>query len=216
MVRFNYNYSDYLCNLTHWLKGMFRVDNGLENPEKMPEAEVSLRLALYLIRNKLVSSDVLVALDGAQIKTGNTIHFHINEFLQDNNCVRAGSSQGWQGLYKVDNYEYALKIHSNPGKGDVVTKLFTGNGLRVECKKGPLVNSKSSQEYPLLREALGQLLTVNEYDENDRLAVAVPDSLKFRDLTSSWRNAPLIHKLQLGFLLISRNGEVSGLHYLLH
>ena len=158
----------------------------------------------------------MVALDGAQIKTGNTIHFHIYEFLQDNNCVRLGSSQGWQGLYKIDNYEHALKIHSNPGKGDVVTKLFTGNGLRVECKKGPLINSKSSQEYPLLREALGQLLTINEYDENDRLAVAVPNSPKFKDLTSNWRNAPLIHKLTLGFILVSRNGDVEGLEYLLH
>lgn len=37
------------------------MDTDLENPEKMPEAEVSLRLALFLIRNKLVSSDVSVA-----------------------------------------------------------------------------------------------------------------------------------------------------------
>ena len=198
------------------LEGMFKkVDKDLENPEKMPEAEVSLRLAVFLLRSKLVSSDVSVALDGAQIKTGNTIHFHIYEFLQRNNCEKFGSNQGWQGLYKVDDCEHALIIHSNPGKGDVVTKLMTGNGLRVECKKGPLVRSKSSQEYPLLREALGQLLTISECEENDRLAVAVPNSQKFKDLTSSWRNAPLIHKLQLGFLLVSRNGEVDGLDYLL-
>ena len=96
-----------------------------------------------------------------------------------------------------------------------MTRLLTGNGLHVECKKGPLGKSKSSQEYPLLREALGQLLTINEYDENDRLAVAVPNSPKFKELTSSWRNAPLIHKLHLGFLLVSRNGDVEGLDYLL-
>ncbi len=133
----------------------------MENQEKMPEAEVSLRLALFLLRNKLVSTDVSVALDGAQIKTGNTIHFHIYEFLQRNNCEKVGSSQGWQGLYKIASTDHALIIHSNPGKGDVVSTLITGHGLRVECKKGPLTRSKSSQEYPLLREALGQLLTIN-------------------------------------------------------
>jgi len=89
------------------------------------------------------------------------------------------------------------------------------HGLRVECKKDTLIKSKSSQEYPLLREALGQLLTINECDENDRLAVAVLNSPKFKELTSKWRNAPLIHKLQLGFLLVSSNGEVDGIDYLL-
>jgi hypothetical protein len=41
---------------------------------KMPEAEVSLRLAIHLIENNLTISDVDVAIDGAQVKTTNTIH----------------------------------------------------------------------------------------------------------------------------------------------
>ena len=67
----------------------------MEEHQKMPEAEVSLRLALFLLRNKLVSADVSVALDGAQVKTGNIIHFPIYEFLQSNNCKKHGTSQGW-------------------------------------------------------------------------------------------------------------------------
>jgi hypothetical protein len=182
----------------------------------MAEAEVSLMLALYLLRNRLVSSDVSVALDGAQIRTGDAIHFPIYEFLQNNKCKKlAGSSQGWQGVYKVGIFDYSLIIHSNPGKGDVVAKLDGGSTLRVECKKGPLVRIKGSKEYPLLREALGQLLTIGECNINDRLAVAVPNSIKFKELTSNWRNAPLIRKLQIGFLLVSTNGEVDGLDSLL-
>lgn len=93
----------------------------------------------------------------------------------------------------------------------MVTKLSTGNVLRVECKKGPLARNKSSQEYPLVREALGQLLTITEYNENDRLAVAVPYSAKFKELTSKWGKTPLIRKLQISFLLVGINGEVDGL-----
>jgi len=159
---------------------------------------------------------VSVALDGAQIKTGDTIHFPIYEFLEKNNCEKvANNSRGWQGVYQVESFDYSLIIHSNPGKGDVVAKLDGGSTLRVECKKGPLVRIKGSQEYPLLREALGQLLTIDECNINDRLAVAVPNSLKFKELTSIWRNAPLIRKLQIGFLLVSTNGEVDGLDSLL-
>lgn len=49
---------------------------------KMPEAEVSIRLALFLIDKKLTASDVEIAIDGAQIKTGNKIHFKILDFLK--------------------------------------------------------------------------------------------------------------------------------------
>ena len=41
----------------------------MDPEKKMPEAEVSLRLAFYLIERGLVTSDVHVAIDGAQVKT---------------------------------------------------------------------------------------------------------------------------------------------------
>jgi hypothetical protein len=57
----------------------------------------------------------------------------------------------------------------------------------VELKKKPLQANKSSQEYPLIREALGQLLTVKEAADDDVLAIAVPSSSKFETLAAQWR-----------------------------
>ncbi|WP_292466363.1 hypothetical protein [Methanolobus sp.] len=124
----------------------------------MPEAEVSLNLALYLILNDFVTSNVMVAIDGAQIKTGNNIHFPIEEFMAKKNCKMIKKQNDWRGTYRVDNAAYNIEVHSTPGKGDVVAKLISGVDLRVESKKGPLTNSKSSKEYPLIREAIGQLI----------------------------------------------------------
>ena len=90
-------------------------------------------------------------------------------------------------------------------------RLKSGPTLRVESKKGPLSPSKSSAEYPLLREALGQLLTIEEVTESDLLAVAVPESSKFRQLAERWRDAPLVRRLDLRFILVHRSGEVEGL-----
>jgi hypothetical protein len=92
----------------------------------------------------------------------------------------------------------------------VVAPLKAGRILRAESKKGPLVRKKGSPEYPLLREALGQLLTVSEVGPDDILAVAVPQSAKFAELTERWAEAPLISRLGLRFLLVSRNGDVAG------
>ncbi len=178
--------------------------------ERMPEAEVSIRLGLYLIQQRLVISDVCIAIDGAQIQTKKKVHFPIDIFLKQNNCSKADLDR-WQGKYNVKGYNYSLEIHSTPGQGDVVAKLQNGINLRIESKKGALIQMQGSKEYPLLREALGQLLTIEEYYSSDRLAVAVPNSKKFKELAQRWVKYPLIKKLELGFLLVDRAGAVEDI-----
>lgn len=178
---------------------------------KMPEAEVSLRLAFHLIESGLAASDVQVAIDGAQIKTTNTIHFGIAEFLCGLEWLKPGTDDLWQGTYSHARHRPKVVIHSNPGRGDVVAELIDGRTLRVECKKGPLVRSKSSQEYPLLREAMGQLLTIDNVGDRDLLAVAVPGSPKFEELARRWRKAPLVSRFGICILTVGRDNYVSGL-----
>jgi hypothetical protein len=179
--------------------------------QKMPEAVVSLRLAFFLIQRKLVASDVRVAIDGAQVKTTNTIHFAIAEFLREFGWFKSATDDVWQGEYLHSGHRQKVVIHSTPGCGDVVAELINGRTLRAECKKGPLERSKSSQEYPLLREALGQLLTFESAGERDLLAVAVPSSKKFEELAGRWREAPLIKRFGICLLTVTRNNEVLGL-----
>lgn len=174
----------------------------------MPEAEVSLRLAIFLIENELASSNVSVAIDGAQIRTGNIIHFDIDEFLRVNCIKKITSNLGWQGTYQLKSYNRFIEVHSRPGQGDVAATLISGDVLRVESKKGPLAKSKSSEEYRLLREALGQLLTIEEHASMDRLAVAIPNSPKFAELAKCWSNAPLIKQLRIDFILVGPDGEI--------
>ena len=57
----------------------------------MTEAEVILRVAMYYIKNGLTKEHVTVSIDGAHVKTGNTLHFDIFAFLKD------------VGLMKIDN-----------------------------------------------------------------------------------------------------------------
>lgn len=96
-----------------------------------------------------------------------------------------------------------------------MTGVKGGRTLRVECKKGPLTRSRSSVEYRLLREALGQLLTIREVRPSDSLAVAVPDSPKFRDLIRLWTDVPLVRRIGIRFLTVSPGGAVSGIDGLL-
>ncbi|HZU98524.1 MAG TPA: hypothetical protein VFF73_17595 [Planctomycetota bacterium] len=179
--------------------------------EKMPEAEVALRLAFHLVSLGHVTDEVAVAIDGAQVKTETAVHFRLAEFLEGEGWEQTPAGPiGWIGTYSHALHPARLVVHASSGKGDVVASLRSGKRLRVECKKGPLVRSKSSAEYPLLREALGQLLTVEEVADNDLMAVAVPRSPKFLELAERWRKAPLVRRSCIRILVVARDGSVEG------
>jgi hypothetical protein len=177
----------------------------------MPEAETSLRLAFFLLTQKLTDR-VEVAIDGAQVKTRDTVHFAIADFLQTAQCNCVMAALDWRGVYSHSASGGTILLHSRPGQGDVVATLRNGRTFRAESKKGPLGRSNSSEELPRLREALGQLLTIEVVGPNDLLAVAVPCSPKFAELAARWRAAPLVQRVGIQILTVARDGHVDGLH----
>lgn len=178
---------------------------------KMPEAETSLRLTFFLLQNHFTEI-VEVAIDGAQVRTLELVHFPIEAFLLESQCEPCGPSKGdWGGTYRHAPSGGLLRIHSTPGLGDVVAELSDGRTFRAESKKGPLFRRPGSPEYPLLHEALGQLLTVAEVGETDVLAVAVPHSTKFAELAERWRKAPLVVRAGIQILTVDRTNNVHGL-----
>lgn len=93
----------------------------------MTEPEVSLRLALYYIKNKLTAHDVKVSIDGAHIRTGNVLHFDITAFLERNSCLKVSGEPGcWQGMYHIENRIPKISLDSVPGYGDVQIALNDG------------------------------------------------------------------------------------------
>lgn len=180
---------------------------------RMAEAEVSLRLAFWLVANSLADR-VDVAIDGAQVKTGATVHFELADFLSRSSWMKKVETTSWQSEYARFDHPAVINVHSRPGEADVVAHLRTGKTLRVECKKGPLGRTDSSPEYRLMREALGQLLTVQTVSDDDILAIAVPDSPKFGELARRWRAAPLVTRYGIRILTVSPSGEVFGLDLL--
>lgn len=179
------------------------------NKDKFPEAEVSLRVALYYIKNKLTEADVAVSIDGAHIKTGNQVHFDIQQFLHEIGATRTTGEAGkWQGTYTLPDTRVRLLLHSKPGNGDVVIRMTDGKILLVESKKGSFCSSKGNPEYPLMREAIGQLVTGSPLLDDIIFAVAVPHSDKSYELATRWSKYPQIKMLGIKFLLVNREGDI--------
>jgi hypothetical protein len=185
--------------------------NSSEVRDAMPEAEVSLLLALHLVRDGLAQSDVSVALDGAQVRIGEQHYFDVPAFMIRHGWHRVGSGERWQGRYQASGVAHAIEIHSSPGLGDVTTVLAGQRPLIVEAKKGSMSPSKSSAEYKLMREALGQLLTLEAVPVNAVLAVAVPHGERFVKLAERWRRAPLIAQVGILIVTVCPTGKVYGL-----
>ena len=182
--------------------------------DRMPEAEVTLRLAMYLISGSFTKDDVVCAIDGAQIKVGTDTIFPILEFLNAQGWFGLEQDDKWQCKFVHADFAQGIVIHSSSGKGDLVSTLINGHTLRVESKKGPIVSKQGSKEYPLIREAIGQLMTIEYADEKDILAVAVPESEKFMNLAVQWRDRPLMKQAGINIVTVNRNNRITGLEHI--
>ena len=176
----------------------------------MSEAEVSLRLAFHLLKCRDSNGRVDVAIDGAQVFVHGKEVFPISEFIRFHGWEMAEQmgKNGWQGRYQQGSQ--TLCVTAQSGVGDVVAEVGSRR-VRAECKKGPLIGKKGNPEYPLMREAIGQLMTIKLVETSDVLVVAVPQSTMFRSLAERWRERPLIKQVDIYFALVGRDGSVDGL-----
>lgn len=173
----------------------------------MTEPEVSLYIALFHIRKGLTKTNIKVSIDGAHVKTKNQIHFDIQRFMAKNHCKKIDDdTERWQGVYEVEGYEEKIEISSVPGIGDVNIQLQSGELLWIESKKGKA--NKSGQEYVLMREAIGQLMT-NEFIPSYAIpVVAVPYSEKSFALATKWLQLERVKKEKIRFFLVENDGNV--------
>ena len=172
----------------------------------MQEPEVSLRIAMAYIQDGKTHSDITVSIDGAHIKTKDTIHFDIASFMKENDYVKCDSDYArWQGIYQNSSYAPRIIVSSKPGVGDVVIHLKDGKTLFIESKK---FKSGSGGEYPAMREAIGQLMTGCPDDPNIVPVVAVPLSAKSAELAQTWSSNERIRKAGIHFMLVSDNGSI--------
>jgi hypothetical protein len=179
--------------------------------DRMPEAEVSLRLAFHLLSLPDAQGSVQVAIDGAQVRVHGAEVFPISAFLAAQGWKQAAQKgkNTWQGTYEREGQR--LIIHAQAGVGDVVARVGDKR-VRAECKGGPLIKKPGSREYSILRRALGQVVTVEQLDADDVLVVAVPHTRKFRQLADKWRGAPLVTRTGIQIVLVGRDGAVYGLN----
>jgi len=192
-----------------------RVDQAQPNlglpVDRMPEAEVALRLAEFILSLPGSGAMASVAIDGASIKVGDAIVFDIGRFMAGTGWEQIKQPQigrnAWTGAYRRG--DKTIRVHSRSGEGDVVATV-EGRRIIAECKKGPLVRKAGSPEYPLLTTALGQALLF-DVSADDVVIAAVPDTPVFRRLAEAWRERPLVRRAGIRIALVARNGAVSGL-----
>lgn len=85
--------------------------------------------------------------------------------------------------------------------------LTDGKQLYVESKKGK-EKKRSNSEYPLMREAIGQLMTGCQLSENVVPVVAVPYTEKSYELACRWTQLKQIQMVGIRFMLVRESGSV--------
>jgi hypothetical protein len=179
------------------------------DPGKMPEGEVILRLAFHLLTLPGALPTVRVGLDDKHEIANGEVIFPVADFLAAEGWQQKErkGKRAWQGTYRKGHWQ--LIISPDSRGGDVVATVGKKR-VRAECKKGNLNRTTGNPENKLVHEAIGQLMTIEDYDPGDVLIVGVPLSPPHRSKVA-WQNRPLMRKIGITLVLVGRNGTVEGM-----
>ena len=78
----------------------------------MHEAEVSRSVAIHIVVTDLAASNVRVALDGAQVRVLERVHFDPVQFMRSRGWSKVDASHEWRGLYQALPLRWAIEIQN--------------------------------------------------------------------------------------------------------
>ena len=155
--------------------------------ESMPEAEVTLRLAFWLLDRAGRKSHADIAIDGAAVRiaayeqAGRRIKertvFDIRSFLAANEYHPENLKHEWRGSYSRKGQSLTIKAV----RGFDVQVRGDGKDMKAECKGGPLQPVKGRRPAAILARAIWQVIVSDSNAQSAELWVAVPDSPTFEN-----------------------------------
>jgi len=183
---------------------------------RMTQTETSLRVAIHLVRNGHVSSDVTVSLTGRELTRTLRPKFPLEEFLKQVGCKRRISRSGgadWRARYTIDDKPFALRLTDERGACDVMAMASPDSRILVYVNGGSVAPTRSSAEHGTLRFLIGQALIREDVQPLDFLVIAVPRSERTRSLAKAMREAPRLVRAGISVCTVDRTGDVDGLPF---
>jgi hypothetical protein len=151
----------------------------------MPEAEVTLRLAFWLLDHSDDAQHADIAIDGAHVRikaheqngrrVDEQVVFDIKAFLAAADCQPNSLTDEWRGTYQRRGKTFTVRSVA----GFDVTVKGSRNTVAAECKGGPLIPTKGKSVAAVFASAIGQVVTCSAEAQPERLLIAVPDSPAF-------------------------------------
>jgi hypothetical protein len=180
--------------------------------ESMPEAEVTLRLAFWILDRGDHQSHADIAIDGAHCRiaahrqAGRWIEdrtvFDIRAFLGANECHPENLKDEWRGSYSRKGQTLTIKSVC----GFDVQARCDGKDIRAECKRGPLQPVKGRSATAILAFAIGQIIVSGSKAQSEELWVAVPDSPTFENAGGRIIKSRAFADTEIRIALVGRNG----------
>ena len=175
--------------------------------DRMPEAEVALRFAIWLLSSPDAAPSAEGGTDGSAARL-----FPMRAFLGEEGwrCSESGGRDGtspYQGIYTQG--ARTLRVHARPGVGDVIASVG-GRQIFAECKGGQLQRSIEGKERANLVRSGRGTARVRAAAGLRRRGRAVPDAGGFRRLAGSILEDTIAAEAGVRTALVGRNAAVDG------
>ncbi|HEX4684165.1 MAG TPA: hypothetical protein VH277_15720 [Gemmatimonadaceae bacterium] len=187
----------------------------IARPWRMSHTELTLRLAVHLVRERIVTSTVRVSVAPAELVRRRHPWFDIPGFLERYQAVpgTVDPHNPVYSQYHVPGVDHDIQLERDRGQGSIVADVGPGSRLIVHACPGPVHNSRSSREHMVLRLGVGAALTKYEATDDDIVVLAVPRSPRMQQLVHDALERPAIRSSRLSLVLVDRADRVDGLPF---
>jgi hypothetical protein len=185
------------------------------NPWRMCHTELALRVAVHLLREDLVTTDITIALHGREMTRYGRPMFDVKRFL-----ARYGGGQlpgskpnSPEGRWRIAGSPHDIVLTRERGAASLVAGLGPGSRIFVHAYPGPTRRTSGGIEGHVLARAIGAALMRWDLEDLDIAVVALPRSPRMRVLVDRVRGSRRIAAAGLSIALVDTVGEVEGLPF---
>lgn len=192
----------------------------IAHPWRMCHTELCLRVAVHLLREDLVTTDVTIALTGREMTRYGRPMFDVKRFFARYAGAKlpggklAGSRvESPVGRWRIPGSPHDIVLTRQRWAASIVAGLGPGSRIIVHAYPGPTRRTSGGVEAHVLARAIGAALMRYDLTDVDIPVVAVPRSPRMRALVERVRSSPRIAAAGLSIALVSTIGEVEGLPF---
>ncbi len=179
--------------------------------DRMTQTETTLRVAFYLIRHDHVTSDLTIAISGAELARRDRPKFPVATYLEENGWFPDPDVYGWRGTYRKAGVRHAIQLTAQRATWRIVAHVAPDVRILVCTCGGTLSETRGQAEHGPLRAVTQEAMFRPGAGPDDVIVAVAPRSRRSRTIAKALQGLRQVRGSGVVICTVDRAGGMTNL-----